>query len=73
MPIILSETISSVLSGRDLTSCTCRQSNTKLVHGFGVIEKCYFNRTPDLFNANFVLKPPKVIESRTFVKKANLE
>ena len=39
------------------------------------IEQCCFNRTPDPFNgqtANFVLKPPKVIESRTYVKKANL-
>ena len=41
-----------------------------------VIEQCCFNNTPDPFNgqtANFILKPPKVIESRTYVKKANLE
>ena len=41
-----------------------------------VIEQCCFNSTPDPFNgqtANSILKPPKVIESRTYVKKANLE
>ena len=41
-----------------------------------VIEQRGFNSTPDPFNgqtANFILKPPKVIESRTYVKKANLE
>ena len=41
-----------------------------------IIEQCCFNSTPDPFNgqtANFTLKPPKVIESRTYVKKANLE
>ena len=41
-----------------------------------VIEQCCFNSTPDPFNgqtANFILKPPKVIEPRTYVKKANLE
>ena len=41
-----------------------------------VIEQSCFNSTPDLFNgqtANFVLKPLKVIESRTNVKNANLE
>ena len=41
-----------------------------------VIEQCCFNSTPDPFNgqtANFILKPPKVIESWTHVKKANLE
>ena len=42
----------------------------------GVIKQCCFNSTPDPFNgqtANFTLKPPKVIESTTYVKKANLE
>ena len=37
---------------------------------------CCFNSVPDPFNGqtvNFILKPPKVIESRTYVKKANLE
>ena len=37
-----------------------------------VIEKCCFNSVPDPFNGqtvNFILKPPKVIESRTYVKK----
>ena len=37
-----------------------------------VIEQCCFNSTPDPFNgqiANFILKPPKVIESRTYDKK----
>ena len=41
-----------------------------------VIEQCCFKSTPDPFNgqtANFTLKPPKVIESTTYVKKANLE
>ena len=41
-----------------------------------VIEQCCFNSTLDLFNGqtnNFILKPPKVIESKTFVKKPNLE
>ena len=41
-----------------------------------VIEQCCFNNTPDPFNgqtANFMLKPPKVIQSRTYVKKVNLE
>ena len=41
-----------------------------------VIEQCCFNSTPDAFNGQraifFILKPPKVIESRTYVKKANL-
>ena len=37
-----------------------------------VIEQCCFNSTPDQ-TANFILKPPKVIESKTCVKKANLE
>jgi hypothetical protein len=39
-----------------------------------VIEQCCYN--PDLFNgqtANCILKPPKVIESRTYAKKANPE
>ena len=39
-----------------------------------VIEQCCFNSTPDPFNgqtANFILEPPKVIESRTYVKKVN--
>jgi hypothetical protein len=42
----------------------------------GVIEQCCFNSAPDPFNGqpvNFVSKPPKVIESTTYVKKANLE
>ena len=41
-----------------------------------VIEQCCFNSTPDLFNGqttNFILKPPKLIESRTYVKKTILE
>ena len=41
-----------------------------------VIEQCCFNSTPNPFNvqtANFISKLPKVIESRTYVKKANLE
>ena len=41
-----------------------------------VIEQSCFYSTPDLFNgqtANFVLKPLKVIESRTYLKIANLE
>ena len=35
-----------------------------------VIEQCYFNSTPEPFNgqtANIILKPPKVIESRSYV------
>ena len=41
-----------------------------------VIEQCCFNNTPDHFigqTANIISKPPKVIESRSYVKKANLE
>ena len=41
-----------------------------------VIEHCCFNSTPDSFNgqtANFISKPPKVIESTTYAKKAHLE
>ena len=41
-----------------------------------VIEQCCFNSVPDLFNGqtvNFILKPPKVIESRTYVRKANMK
>ena len=41
-----------------------------------VKEKCCFNCTPGFFNdkiANFISKPPKVIESRVYVKKATLE
>ena len=41
-----------------------------------VIEQCCFNNTPDPFNgqtANSILNTPKVIESRTCVKKANLK
>ena len=37
---------------------------------------CCYNSTLDPFNGqivNFISKPPKVIESRTYVKKANLE
>ena len=40
------------------------------------IEQCCFNSVPDLFNGqtvNFILKPPKVIEIRTYVRKANLK
>ena len=50
------------------------QPYLKAVHLIRVIEQCCFNSTPDPFNgqrANFILKPPKVIESRTYVKKAN--
>ena len=35
-----------------------------------VIEQCCFNSVPDLFNGqtvDFILKPPKVVESRTYV------
>ena len=41
-----------------------------------VIGQCCFNSVPDPFNGqtvNLILKPPKVIESRTYVKKADLE
>ena len=41
-----------------------------------VIEQCCFNRVPDPFNGqtvNFISKPPKVIESRTYVKKSQSE
>ena len=41
-----------------------------------VLEQCCFNSVPDPFNdqtVNFILKPPKVIESRTYVKKASLK
>ena len=43
---------------------------------FKVIEQCCFNSVSDPFHGqtvNFILKPPKVIESRTYVKKANLK
>ena len=49
------------------------QPYLKAVHVIRVIEQCCFNSTPDPFNgqtANFILKPPKVIESRTYVKKS---
>ena len=52
------------------------QPDLNVVHVIRVIEQCCFNSIPDPFNgqrANFILKPPKVIESRTYVKKANLE
>jgi hypothetical protein len=45
-----------------------------VVHIVRVIEQCFFNSTPDPFNgqtANFILEPPKVIESRTYVEKVN--
>ena len=41
-----------------------------------VIEQCCFNSTPDPFNgqrANSILKPLKLIESRSYVKKGDLE
>ena len=41
-----------------------------------VIEQCCFNSVPVPFNGqavNFILKPPKVIESRTYVKKGNVK
>ena len=41
-----------------------------------VIEQCFFNIILDPFNiqtVNFILKPPKVIESRTYVKQGDLE
>ena len=41
-----------------------------------VIEQCRFNSVPDPFNGqtvNLILKPLKVIESRFYVKKANLK
>ena len=37
-----------------------------------VIEQCCFNSVPDPFNGktvNFILKPQKVIESRTYILK----
>ena len=37
-----------------------------------IIEQCYFNIVPDPFNAQtvtFILKPPKMIKSRIYVKK----
>ena len=40
-----------------------------------VIEQCCFNSVPDSLNGqtvNLILKPPKVIESIMYVKKANL-
>ena len=43
---------------------------------FRVIEQCCFNSVPDPFNdqtVNFVLKSPKVIESKSYIKKANLK
>ena len=46
------------------------------IHVIKVIEQCCFNSNPDPFNgqtANFILKPPKVIESRIYVKEAYLE
>ena len=45
------------------------QPYLKAVHVIRVIEQCCFNSTPDPFNgqrANFILKPPKVIESGTY-------
>ena len=48
----------------DLKSCTCCQSNRTLLFQYS---------TPDPFNGqtdNLILKPPKVIESRTYVKKS---
>ena len=41
-----------------------------------VIEQCCFNSVSDPFNdqtVNFILKSPKVIESGTYDKKANLK
>ena len=41
-----------------------------------VIEQCCVNSVTDPFNGetvDLILKPPKVIESRTYVKKANLK
>ena len=41
-----------------------------------VIEQCCFNSVLDPFNGqtvDLILNPPKVIESRTYVKKANLK
>ena len=38
--------------------------------------QCYFYSVPDPFNGltvNFIVKPPEVIESRTYVKKADLK
>ena len=38
------------------------------------IENCCFNSVSDPGQTvNFILKPPKGIESRTYVKKANLK
>ena len=47
--------------------CCCQSNRTV---------QCCFNSTPDPFKNKqpiLFLKPPKVIESRTYVKKANLE
>ena len=55
--------------------CTLAHSQTA-VHVVRVIEQCYFDSTSDPSNgqtANFILVPPKVIDPRTHVKKANLE
>ena len=41
-----------------------------------VIEQCCFNIVPDPFNGQtvkFILKPPKVIESRIYGKKSQSE
>ena len=41
-----------------------------------VVEQCCFNSVPDPFNGqtvNFISKPLKVIESKTYVEKADLE
>ena len=38
-----------------------------------IIDQCYFNIVPDFFNAQtvtFILKPPKMIKSRIYVKKS---
>ena len=54
----------------------CSNQTWPTVHVVRIIEQCSFNSAPDTFNgqtAYFILKPPKVIESRTYVKEANLE
>ena len=41
-----------------------------------VIEQCCLNSAPDIFNGqsvNCILKPPQVVESRTYVKKGQPE
>ena len=55
---------------------TCPPADMGTIAVVRVIEQCCFNSVPDSFNvkqSSFILKPPKVIESRTYVKKTNLK